>query len=202
MPRLRILIAPFILLLIIALGAGCQAATKFKITQTINQNMQITSSAFLNEGQLPSKYSCDSFDPAQSRPEHLSKGDSAGINPPLTISGAPTGTKSFALIVRDPDAVSGEFIHWTVWNIPTSTTNIFENSAPGGATEGATSLGKPGFVPPCPPSGSHRYYFTVYALDIILNLTSKTNAADLEQAMNGHILASGEIMARYERAKR
>lgn len=145
--------------------------------------LNITSSAFGNNQLMPLKYTCD--------------GDN--VNPPLQLSGIPATAKSLALIVDDPDAPKKTFVHWVVWNIPPSTTSIAENSVPG--DEGMNDFGKPGFGGACPPSGTHRYFFKIFALDTMLNLQEKATKADLETAMNSHVLAKAELIGLYERKK-
>lgn len=141
----------------------------------------VESPAFKHNSSIPKKYSCDGED----------------INPPVTIEGTPKEAKSLALVLDDPDAPSGTFDHWVVWNIPASTTKIAENSVPG--TEGLNSARQPGYVAPCPPSGTHRYFFKVYALDTEPSLGARSNKRDLEKAMQGHILAKGELIGLYHR---
>jgi Raf kinase inhibitor-like YbhB/YbcL family protein len=141
--------------------------------------LTIKSPAFEANTEIPKKYTCE--------------GDS--VNPALTIEGVPAEAKSLALILDDPDAVNGVFDHWVIWNIPASTDKIEEDSAPG--VEGYNSGRRPGYYPPCPPSGSHHYTFKVYALDQTLNLPAKTKKADLQKAMEGHILAEGELVGLY-----
>ncbi|XHH09457.1 MAG: YbhB/YbcL family Raf kinase inhibitor-like protein [Candidatus Bathyarchaeia archaeon] len=141
--------------------------------------LTIKSPAFETNKKLPKKYTCD--------------GDA--VNPPLTIEDVPSQTESLALIFEDPDAVSGVFDHWIMWNIPASSSKIEENSAPG--IEGLNSARKLGYYPPCPPSGSHRYIFKIYALDQTLNLPQKSKKAALQKAIQGHILAEGEIIGLY-----
>jgi Raf kinase inhibitor-like YbhB/YbcL family protein len=143
--------------------------------------LTVKSPAFENNKLIPAKYSCD--------------GDE--VNPPLTIEGAPPETKTLALVVDDPDAPRGTFDHWVVWNIP-PTGKIEENSVPG--TEGLNSGGQHVYVGMCPPSGTHRYFFKVYALDMKLALNSNfMRKKDLEKAMQGHVLAKGELMGLYKR---
>ncbi|MBT3538865.1 YbhB/YbcL family Raf kinase inhibitor-like protein [Candidatus Parcubacteria bacterium] len=141
--------------------------------------MKFTSTEFENEGAIPAKYSCDGSD----------------INPSLNISDAPEGTKSLALVVDDPDAPGGTWVHWVVWNIDPAIGTIAENSKPG--IEGLTSFGTAGWGGPCPPSGTHRYYFKLYALDAELDLSSDTSSSDLEKEMEGHILEETKLMGTY-----
>ena len=144
------------------------------------KELTIKSPAFQPNGTIPKKHTCDGQD----------------TNPPLTIEGTPKESNSIVLVVEDPDA-SGTFDHWVVWNIPPSTTQIAENSIPG--TEGLNSARHVGFMGPCPPSGSHRYFFKVYALDTELKLGAKSTKKDLEKAMQDHILAKGELVGLYQR---
>jgi len=116
------------------------------------------------------------------------------VSPPLTIEDIPPGTESVAIIVDDPDAPGGTFLHWLIWDIA-PTTEIRENSAPG--TEGKNDFGKVEYGGPCPPSGTHRYFFRVHALSIPVNLSEGSGRADLEQAMKDHILAEAELIGLY-----
>lgn len=172
------------LIIFLFLLPACAAQTK-PILNLNNINMKLTSPAFINNGELPAKYTCDG----------------QGINPPLAISDVPAKAQSLALISDDPDAPSGTFVHWIIWNIDPQTTQIAENSVPSGSSLGKTSAGRTGFVPPCPPSGTHRYYFKIYALDTKLNLTPNAGKDNLEKAMQGHVLDSAEIIGLYKRIK-
>ncbi|MFQ5882748.1 MAG: YbhB/YbcL family Raf kinase inhibitor-like protein [Candidatus Methylomirabilales bacterium] len=114
----------------------------------------------------------------------------------------PAGTQSFALIADDPDAPMGTWVHWVIWNIPASVLNLAENltktaSLPNGARQGTTDFRRIGYGGPCPPSGTHRYFFKLYALDTTLNLPASTTKHDLKKAMEGHILAQAELMGKY-----
>ncbi len=146
--------------------------------------MRITSSAFQEGASTPSKFTCDG----------------AGTSPPLQIADVPSGAKSLALIVDDPDAPSGLFTHWTVWNISPQTSTIGEGSTPQGV-QGTNDFGKSGYGGPCPPSGTHRYYFKIFALDRELDLPSGAKRGQLDAAMKGHVVAQGELMGRYSRKK-
>ena len=145
------------------------------------KELTVKSPAFQPNNQIPKKYTCDGEDK----------------NPPLTIDGVPKESKSLALIVDDPDAPYGTFDHWVVWDIPPSTTKIAEHSVPG--IEGLNGARQKGFMGPCPPSGTHRYFFKVYALDTELKLGPKTTKRELEKAMENHILAKGELIGLYKR---
>ena len=144
--------------------------------------MKITSSAFENSAKIPSKYTCDG----------------QNMNPPLSFSDVPQNAKSLILIMDDPDAPMGTFVHWIIFNIDSSTKEIAENSLPSSGEQGKTSLNKPGYVGACPPSGTHRYFFKLYALDTILNLTNPDKST-LEKEMQGHILNSVELIGLYAR---
>ena len=146
------------------------------------KNLLIKSSAFEKNTKIPSKYTCDGDD----------------INPPLTFEGVPKEAKTLVLIVDDPDAPRGTFDHWVVWNIPASISKIEENNAPSGI-EGLNGAGKAGYFGPCPPSGTHRYFFKVYALDTSLSLGAHSRKKDVEVAMEGHVLAKGELIGLYRR---
>ena len=146
------------------------------------KQLTVTSSAFEHKQPIPKTYSCD--------------GDN--VNPPLAISGIPAEAKSLVLIVEDPDAPAGLWIHWVVWNIPPNGA-IKENSVPG--TEGLNTARNHRYGGPCPPSGTHRYFFKVYALDAKLDLEENSDKKDVEKAMQGHILAKGELMGLYKRSK-
>ena len=143
--------------------------------------ISIKSPAFENNKQIPKKYSCDGDD----------------INPPLIIEGTPKEAKTLVLIMDDPDAPSGTFDHWIVWNIQTSTTKIGEDTVPG--TEGMNSARQRAYMGPCPPSGTHRYFFKVYALDIELSIAATSRKKDIEKAMEGHILGKSELIGLYHR---
>jgi Raf kinase inhibitor-like YbhB/YbcL family protein len=146
--------------------------------------MKITSSAFQEGATIPSKFTCDGAD----------------ASPALQIADIPSGAKSLALIVDDPDAPGGLFTHWMVWNLSPQTSTVAEGSAPKGM-QGTNDFGKSGYGGPCPPSGTHRYYLKIFALDRELDLSSGAKRAQLDAAMKGHIVAQGELMGRYARHK-
>jgi Raf kinase inhibitor-like YbhB/YbcL family protein len=145
--------------------------------------LTVSSPAFRYEGMIPSKYTCD--------------GES--INPPLQIDQIPEETKTLAIIMEDPDAPKGTYDHWLLWNISPKN-RISENSIPG--ISGINSSGKTGYHAPCPPSGSHRYYFHVYALDSALDIEAGANREVLQKAMKTHILAKGTLMGHYQRSNK
>jgi len=145
--------------------------------------MKITSSAFQGGGNIPSKFTCDGRD----------------TSPPLRFEGTPGEAKALALIVDDPDAPGGLFTHWVVWNIDPKTNEMAEGSAPSSSVQGKNDFGKSGYGGPCPPSGTHRYFFKIFALDRQLDLPAGSKRAQLEAQMRDHIIAQGELMGRYSR---
>jgi len=144
--------------------------------------MKLTSSAFTHNGSIPSEFTCDGYN----------------VSLPLSISDIPQSAKSLALICDDPDAPVGIWDHWIVFNIPPSTKEIQKGTEPNG-TSGKNSWGKTGYGGPCPPSGTHRYFFKLYALDTMLNLLEGSNKKQIEAAMQGHALAKAELVGLYKR---
>ena len=156
-------------------------------------SLKITSTAFQPGGAIPSKYTCEDRD----------------LSPPLAWSGAPPGTKTFALIVDDPDAPDPAkpqrvYVHWVLYNIPATALPLPENASkkglPKGAVQGKNDWGKAEYGGPCPPIGRHRYFFKLYALDAELTGLSSATKGDLEREMNGHVLESGELIGTYLKA--
>jgi len=150
--------------------------------------MNLTSSAFAQGQPIPAKFSCKGAD----------------VSPALAWDEPPAGTKSLALIMDDPDAPMGMWVHWVLFNIPTSAHGWPENTPtdailPNGAVQGITSARSHGYHGPCPPSGTHRYFFKLYALDTLLSLPSSASKADLLAAMEGHILAQAELMGTFSK---
>jgi Raf kinase inhibitor-like YbhB/YbcL family protein len=151
--------------------------------------MQINSNSISPGGEFPKRETCDG-------------GDSS---PQLSWSGAPPNTQSFALILDDPDAPSGTFTHWIAWNVPASARELAENlpksaQLPDGTRQGRNDFGKAGYGGPCPPPGkAHRYFFRLYALDNLPAVKAGAGRGELEHAMEGHVLARGELMGRYGR---
>ena len=144
--------------------------------------MKLTSSAFQNNVQIPSEFTCDGDD----------------LSPPLSINEVPSNAKSLVLINDDPDAPVGTWDHWVVFNIPPSTRQIAKGTEPDG-TAGKNSWGRTGYGGPCPPSGTHRYLFKLYALDTTLNLPESSTKKELERAMQGHIIGQAQLMGTYKR---
>jgi len=179
----RIVIGVMILLCLGFYGDALSASKGGRI-------MKIASSAF-NEGQkIPSKYTCDGQD----------------VSPPLEWDSLPDGTESFSLICDDPDAPRGTWVHWVVYDIPPHMKNLAENVPPdrelgSGIRQGKNDWLKIGYGGPCPPSGTHRYYFKLYALDTKLNLKPGLTKEQLLQAMKGHVLAEAQLMGKYQRQR-
>lgn len=144
--------------------------------------LAVSSTAFRHEEMIPSKYTCDGIN----------------INPPLDIKNIPNEAKSLALIVDDPDAPSGTWVHWVVWNIPV-THHLKENNVHG--TEGINDFRQKHYGGPCPPGGTHRYFFKVYALDALLDLPPSAKKTDIERTMSNHIIGFGELTGLYKRNK-
>ena len=126
--------------------------------------------------------------------------DGRNVNPQLSISGVPPAAKSLVLIVDDPDAPMSPWTHWLLWNIPARTARIDEDSVPKGAVAGRNDFGRMEYLGPSPPSGTHRYFFRLYALDTALNLPAGAERPAVEDAMRDHVLAKCETMGRYARA--
>lgn len=144
--------------------------------------MKIKSPEFENNGSIPSKFTCEGKD----------------VNPALIIEDIPEGAKSLALIMDDPDAPMGTWVHWVVFNMPV-VSKIEEDSIPG--TQGINNARKLEYHGPCPPSGTHRYFFKIYALDAMLNLKEGISKGALEKAMQGHILDKAELIGLYKRGR-
>lgn len=151
------------------------------------QTLSITSPAFTQGGAIPSKFTCDAPN---------------GVNPELVFSGIPARTQALVLIMDDPDVPktlvpSGEFVHWLLWDIAPTSKGIAE----GAGTGGVNGMGRPGYMGPCPPDKSHRYFFKLYAVDTKISGEIK-DKAQLEKAMEGHIIQKAELMANYDRVKK
>ena len=145
---------------------------------------QIFSNAFAEGGWIPALHSCEGAD----------------LSPSLEWSGVPAGARSFSLILEDPDAPAGVWCHWLLYDIGAAIHALPQGSRPGTlGLSGVNDFGKPGYGGPCPPSGTHRYYFKLYALNTELNLPSSTTKQDLLKAMYGHILDEGQLIGRYKK---
>lgn len=144
------------------------------------------------------KISTQAFSERRPIPERFTA-DGKNVNPPLAISGVPKEAKSLVLIVDDPDAPMGTWNHWLVWNIKPDTTAIAEDSVPRGSVVGNNDAGTGRYVGPSPPSGTHRYYFRLYALDTKLDLPAGSTRTELDDALHAHILSRAELLGRYGR---
>jgi Raf kinase inhibitor-like YbhB/YbcL family protein len=149
---------------------------------------QMTSAAFAQGGVIPRQYTCDAQD----------------ISPPLQWAEPPTGTRSFALIGDDPDAPAGTWVHWVLYNLPAGARSLPEAlpataELPDGSRHGQNSWRRLGYGGPCPPSGTHRYFFKLYALGTVLDIKPGANKQQLLKAMEGHILGQAELMGVYSR---
>jgi Raf kinase inhibitor-like YbhB/YbcL family protein len=150
--------------------------------------LEISSTAFSEGEMIPTRYTCDGPD----------------VSPDLSWSGVPDTAKSLALICDDPDAPMGTWVHWVLFNIPSSASGLpaeipSDAALENGARHGTNDFRRLGYGGPCPPGGTHRYYFKLYALDAVLNLDSGATKAELLEAMQGHILAESQLMGTYKR---
>jgi Raf kinase inhibitor-like YbhB/YbcL family protein len=175
----------------LALFAGCDrgGGERSPVPKGDAAHMKITSTAFEHEAMIPSKYTCDGQD----------------ISHDLSWTGVPEGAKSLVLINDDPDAPVGLWVHWVLYNIPPHSTGLPEGvdkktpSLPDGSVQGTNSWGRTGYGGPCPPGGTHRYFFKLYALDTVLDLPPGAKKDAVEKAMKGHVLAEAVLMGRYAR---
>jgi hypothetical protein len=156
--------------------------------EEMKMEIKITSPAFEHEGMIPVKYTCDGDD----------------ISPPLKWEGVPENAKGIAIICDDPDAPMGTWVHWVLYDLPADTRELPENIPANdvlenGAKQGKNSWGRIGYGGPCPPGGTHRYFFKIYAIDKTLDLDPGATKEELLKAMEGHILAKGELMGKYKR---
>lgn len=149
--------------------------------------LKLVIAGFPENAAIPPKYTCDG----------------QNVSPAVEWSGAPPQTKSFALILDDPDAPVGLFTHWLLWNIPASDHSLGEHYHPSGAvTTGTNDFGNRGYGGPCPPRGTHRYYFKLYALDVpALEIHGNAKRADVDRALHGHVIEQSEYLGKYERKK-
>ena len=184
-----------ILSVAICLFVSCANRSSAPAQQTtstpVNENksgIKLTSKAF-NEGQaIPRGYTCDG----------------ANVSPPLEWTGVPKSAKTLVIVADDPDAPAGTWVHWVLYNLPYDVIGMVENTPPietlsGGGMQGTNDFQKTGYGGPCPPRGSHRYFFKIYALDSELPLKPGASKADLEPAMEGHIISQGQLIGTYRR---
>lgn len=175
------------ILLVLLLASSCQVlqGDEQSILEegAAEMSIQLTSRAFDGGGDIPRKYTCDG----------------ENISPPLSWSGVPQETQSLALVVNDPDAPRGDWVHWVLVDLPADLDSLLEGEHATGV-EGINDFGNRGYSGPCPPKGStHRYFFKLYALDTELNLDPGMTRREAEEAMQGHILGQGQFMGRYSR---
>ena len=172
----------------------CVAAFALAAAREEPMELSLTSNAFQDGGAIPTKHTCDGAD----------------ASPALTWRGAPMGTAAFALIVDDPDAPAGTWVHWVLYDVPATVTATPENVAKvetpselGGAMQGKNDFRRLGYGGPCPPpNAAHRYFFKLYALATKLGLKPGATKEDVERAMRGHVLATAQLMGRYARQRR
>jgi Raf kinase inhibitor-like YbhB/YbcL family protein len=168
----------FIAIFSVSIGSSQESGKGIKL--------KVTSPAFENNKTIPSKYGCDG----------------SNVNPSIKIENVPPETKSLALVFDDKDAPRGTYVHWVLWNIDPSVRDIKEDSVPEGAIQGTSDFKKNHYGGPCPPTRPHKYALIVYALDARLNLDPKSGKADLEKAMEGHVIGQGQLMGVYKREKK
>jgi hypothetical protein len=182
-----------------AIACGFVTVLSFCVRRTegaSTMSLTLRSDAFANGAEIPTKHTCQGDD----------------VSPPLSWADAPQGTKSFALIVDDPDAPDPRapkmtWVHWVLYNVPSSTKALAEgagnkaNLLPQGTADGVSDFKRTGYGGPCPPIGRHRYFFKLYALDAVLGDLSRPTKGDLERAMAGHIVSKTELMGTYEKRK-
>ncbi len=179
------------LLLLVVLSAGCakESAPAAELEGPAEVTIHLTSPAFAHEGAIPEKHTCDGDD----------------LSPELAWSGVPAGAESLALVCDDPDAPGRTWVHWVLYDLPADAAGLPEGlsaeaETPVGGIQGENDFGRLGFGGPCPPPGkSHRYFFRLYALDTMLELAAGASKQDVIDAMEGHILAQGELMGTYQR---
>lgn len=167
---------------VIAVRLNNRNQVVLNLNSQMQKVMKIESNAFENNGAIPTEYTCNG----------------KSLQPILNISEVPDGAAGLALIVDDPDAPSGDFVHWTLWNLPPRTQEIDGSNLPAGTTEGKNGAGQNGWIAPCPPGGIHHYNFKLYALDTTLSLPSSAGKTELEEAMKGHIMETALLTGLYE----
>ena len=180
--------------LLLLLALTCSSAPELHAQTRTTVPLTLTSTAFATGGEIPRKFTCEGAD----------------VSPPLAWMGAPPGTQSLALIVDDPDAPDPAaprmtWVHWVLYNIPSSVAALPEGVAPArwpaGTREGSNDWQRPGYRGPCPPVGRHRYFHKLYALDVVLPDLGAPSKAALEQAMRGHVLAQAELVGTYQKQR-
>lgn len=183
MKNIKLIFILALILIVAMIIIFTKPRAQYNLNLPNQKNMKITSGAFGGNQSIPRKYTCQGDD----------------VNPPLKFEGVPAEARSLALIVDDPDAPMGTWNHWIIWNMKPDIGGIEENSVPENSISGLNSSGKNGYEGPCPPSGTHRYFFKLYALDSDLDLTSSAKKADLERAMSDHVIGYGELVGLYKK---
>jgi len=179
----------FVLFTVLMLGCQREEKETHVKKEKVPMTMQVTSTVFTNGGIIPKKYTCDGDD----------------VSPSLSWSGIPEGTKSIALICDDPDAPAGTWVHWVLYGLSPDSTGLPEdvptqNVLDNGAKQGRNDFREIGYGGPCPPKGpAHRYFFKIYALDCEIDLDAGATKKELLRAMEGHIIAEGQLMGKYQR---
>lgn len=171
-----------VILIVSAIFRNTIRHSDLPVVQTKGGNMKITTD-FEHNAKIPSKYTCDGDD----------------LAPVLTISDVPEGAKELVLIVDDPDAPMGTWVHWLLYNIPVRTAKIDNNNLPTVVKQGFTDFKRLGWGGPCPPYGEHRYFFKLYAIDKTLDLPEGATKPKLEAAINGHVIEKAELIGLYQR---
>lgn len=180
--RLIVIMSVAVIFVAVIFVAGCSDHGATPSRPTGPATITVTSPAFAANQPIPSRYSCDG----------------AGISPPLAWHGVPAKARELALVVDDPDAPGGTYTHWVVVGIPVHTASVGADATPAGGTELANSAGKQAYAPLCPPSGTHHYRFTVYALSEIINPSGRSLKSGLD-AIAGHTMAWGRLTGTYHR---
>ncbi|HXT64836.1 MAG TPA: YbhB/YbcL family Raf kinase inhibitor-like protein [Pyrinomonadaceae bacterium] len=185
-------VAALIVLAFIGCTSRQQQAAQPQVTPATQpqqkSELKLTSTAFKEGEPIPRGYTCDG----------------ANVSPPLEWTGVPKSAKTIAIIADDPDAPSGTWVHWVLYNLSAEGLGLIENTPAtetltGGGVQGKNDFGKIGYGGPCPPSGTHRYFFKFYALDSGLSLQAGATKAEIEQAMQGHIVGQAQLMGTYHR---
>lgn len=182
-----VLLAPILLLPVVSCGNPVPGSAQGE--DSAQSSFRIESAAFKEEAFIPARFTCQG----------------ENVSPPLAWTGPPSGVRSFALMVEDPDAPAGTWTHWVVYNLPAQARAMEvdtpkQGELPNGGLQGMTSFGSVGYGGPCPPPGkAHRYFFRLYALDTVLNLQAGAAKADVLAAMKGHILGEAQLMGRFKR---
>jgi Raf kinase inhibitor-like YbhB/YbcL family protein len=186
----RATLVVLIMIFLPSCGGGSQGEDTLPREETNGAKMaiEITSAAFEDGDAIPARYTCDGPD----------------VSPPLSWESVPDDTRGLALIADDPDAPSGTFVHWVIYNLPPDTRGLLEDvpnrqTLPDGAAQGVNGAGSVGYIGPCPPGGTHRYFFKIYALDTEIGLGGGATKEEALDAIEGHVLAEGQLMGTYRR---